>query len=167
MRHRALELTRLRLRPTRCISVACERSRIIREMAPVDSGELQAVLANDLGRRSGSRSRRIGVVPEPEMSVPQSVAEMLADHVTLEVEGIDRMYLNVYVPPLQREAGGSQFLPLSSRPPVRLRRLMDPISKAFVAAHGGVRQSRSRFRWCSSAKDSERTTLLPSIWPVR
>lgn len=41
-------------------------SRIIREMAPVDSGELQAVLANDLGRRSGSRSRRIGVVPEPK-----------------------------------------------------------------------------------------------------
>jgi hypothetical protein len=26
-------------------------------MAPVDSGELQAILANDLGRRSGSRSR--------------------------------------------------------------------------------------------------------------
>jgi hypothetical protein len=30
-------------------------------MAPVDSGELQAILANDLGRRSGRRSRRIGV----------------------------------------------------------------------------------------------------------
>jgi hypothetical protein len=37
-----------------------------------------------------------------EMSVPRSVAEVLADHVTLEVEGIDRMYLNVYVPGLQR-----------------------------------------------------------------
>ena len=32
------------------------------------------------------------------MSVPRSVAEVLAEHVTLEVEGIDRMYLNVYVP---------------------------------------------------------------------
>ena len=31
-----------------------------------------------------------------EMSLPRSVAEVLADHVTLEVEGIDRMYLNVY-----------------------------------------------------------------------
>jgi hypothetical protein len=41
-------------------------SGIIREMAPVDSGELQAALADDLGRRSGSRSRRIGVVPEPK-----------------------------------------------------------------------------------------------------
>jgi hypothetical protein len=35
-------------------------------VAPVDSGELQAVLAKDFGRRSGSRSRRIGVVPEPK-----------------------------------------------------------------------------------------------------
>src|SRR5205085_8676152 len=39
------------------------------------------------------------------MSVPRSVAEVLAEHVTLEVEGIDRMYLNVYVPGLQREQG--------------------------------------------------------------
>jgi hypothetical protein len=64
-------------------------------MAPVDSGELQAILANDLGRRSGSRSRRIGVVLEPKMSLPQTVADILSKHVTLEVEGIDRMYLNV------------------------------------------------------------------------
>ena len=29
------------------------------------------------------------------MSLPRSVAEVLAEHVILEVEGIDRMYLNV------------------------------------------------------------------------
>ena len=34
------------------------------------------------------------------MTIPQSVAEVLSQHVTLEVEGIDRMYLNVYVPRL-------------------------------------------------------------------
>jgi len=39
------------------------------------------------------------------MSVSRSVAEVLAEHVTLEVEGIDRMYLNVYIPGLQREQG--------------------------------------------------------------
>ena len=38
--------------------------------------------------------------PEPKMSVPRTVSEVLKDHVTLEVEGIDRMYLNVYVPQL-------------------------------------------------------------------
>ena len=35
------------------------------------------------------------------MSMARSVADVLSDHVVLEVEGIDRMYLNVYVPHLQ------------------------------------------------------------------
>jgi len=50
-------------------------------MATVDGGELQAILANELSRRSGSRSRRM--------------AEVLSEYVTLEVEGIDGMYLNI------------------------------------------------------------------------
>ncbi len=33
--------------------------------------------------------------------IPGSAAEVLQKHVVLEVEGIDRMYLNVYVPRLQ------------------------------------------------------------------
>ena len=44
------------------------------------------------------------------MSITHSLAEMLQQHVTLEVESIDRMYLNVYIPRLQREAGASWFL---------------------------------------------------------
>ena len=35
------------------------------------------------------------------MSLPRTVAEVIRRHVTLEVEGIDRMYLNVYGPRLQ------------------------------------------------------------------
>jgi ABC-type transport system involved in cytochrome bd biosynthesis fused ATPase/permease subunit len=35
------------------------------------------------------------------MSIPRSVAEVLREHVVLEVEALDRMYLNVYVPHLQ------------------------------------------------------------------
>src|SRR5437868_8915250 len=103
-------------------------------MAPVDSGELRTVLADDLGRRSGRRSRRIGVVPEPEMSLPRSVAEVLADHVSLEVEGIDRMYLNVYVPQLQREVGVASFFRYHRGHQFVSSALMDPISKSFVAA---------------------------------
>ena len=34
------------------------------------------------------------------MSLPASVADVLANHVTLEVECIDRMYLNLYQPKL-------------------------------------------------------------------
>lgn len=39
------------------------------------------------------------------MTVARSVADVLADHVVFEVECIDRMYLNVYVPGLQYEGG--------------------------------------------------------------
>ena len=38
-----------------------------------------------------------------------SVAQILREHVTLAVESLDRMYLNVYVPQLQREGGVASF----------------------------------------------------------
>lgn len=45
------------------------------------------------------------------MSIAQiSLDELLRDHVTLEVESIDRMYLNVCIPKLQRESGAIWFL---------------------------------------------------------
>jgi hypothetical protein len=68
------------------------------------------------------------------MSVPRSVAEVLADHVTLEVEGIDRMYLNVYVPGLQREQGVVNFFRFHRGNQFVSSALMDPISKDLVAA---------------------------------
>ena len=37
--------------------------------------------------------------------IAQSVADILNHHVKLTVEGIDRMYLNVFVPRLQHELG--------------------------------------------------------------
>ena len=39
----------------------------------------------------------------------QSVAEILTDHVTLTVESLDRIYLNVYVPKLQYPYGAVKF----------------------------------------------------------
>ena len=56
------------------------------------------------------------------MSIPRTVAEILREHVTLEVEGIDRMYLNVYVPALQRAGGVASFsgsILATGSPPVR------------------------------------------------
>ncbi len=67
------------------------------------------------------------------MSVSRSVAEVLADHVTLEMEGIDRMYLNVYVPGLQREQGVACFFRFHRGNQFVSSALMDPISKAFIA----------------------------------
>ena len=68
------------------------------------------------------------------MSVPRSVAEVLKEHVTLEVEGIDRMYLNVYVPQLQREQGVASFFRVHRGHQFASSVLMDPISKSFVSA---------------------------------
>ena len=66
------------------------------------------------------------------MSIPRSVAEILGEHVTLELEGIDRMYLNIYVPQLQREAGVASFFRFHRGHRFASSVLMDPISKEFV-----------------------------------
>src|SRR5579863_6318347 len=68
------------------------------------------------------------------MSVPRSVAEVLNEHVTLEVDGIDRMYLNVYAPQLQREQGVASFFRFHRGHQFASSALMDPISKTFVAS---------------------------------
>ena len=67
------------------------------------------------------------------MTVARSVADVLDDHVTLEVECIDRMYLNLYVPRLQYELGVVGFFRNHLGLPFVSGALMDPISKRFVA----------------------------------
>jgi hypothetical protein len=64
--------------------------------------------------------------------VAQSVAELLADHVRLTVEGIDRMYLNVYVPRLQCAYGAVSFFRDHRGQPLASSVLMSPISRRFV-----------------------------------
>jgi hypothetical protein len=68
------------------------------------------------------------------MSISRSVAEILREHVTLEVECIDRMYLNVYVPQLQTERGVVSFFRYHRGHPFASSALMEPISKAFIQA---------------------------------
>src|SRR5438270_9594142 len=67
------------------------------------------------------------------MSISRTVTEVLQEHVTLEVEGIDRMYLNVYVPALQRAGGVASFFRFHRGHQFASSALMDPISKAFIA----------------------------------
>jgi hypothetical protein len=62
-----------------------------------------------------------------------SVAEILRSHVTLELEGIDRMYLNVYVPSLQYAGGVATFLRQHRGYLFASSVLLEPISRAFVA----------------------------------
>jgi hypothetical protein len=66
------------------------------------------------------------------MSVAPSVSTILAKHVTLEVEGIDRMYLNAYVPGLQYEGGVVSFFRRHRGVAVASSTMMGRITSAFV-----------------------------------
>src|SRR3954466_10215236 len=68
------------------------------------------------------------------MSLPRSVSDVLTDHVTLEVEGIDRMYLNVYQPRLQTERGVAAFFRFHRGETFASSALMAPMSAAFIEA---------------------------------
>src|SRR5579864_9266138 len=62
-----------------------------------------------------------------------SVAEIVSRHVKLTVEGIDRMYLNVYVPALQYEQGIVRFFREHRGQPLPSAALMSPMTRSFVA----------------------------------
>ena len=66
------------------------------------------------------------------MSLPRSVAEVISEHVTLEVEGIDRLYLNIFVPKLQYESGVVSFFRNHRGHTFASSALMDPITKDFI-----------------------------------
>jgi hypothetical protein len=68
------------------------------------------------------------------MTLPRTVSDVLTDHVTLEVECIDRLYLNVYQPRLQYPAGAAAFFVGHRGARYASSALMDPISRGFVAA---------------------------------
>lgn len=83
----------------------------------------QAANRSEEHRRTGSGESVSGV---------RSVAEILERHVTLEISGIDRMYLNAFVPRLQTDVGVAAFLVKHRGNRFASSVLMDPISKAFI-----------------------------------
>jgi hypothetical protein len=64
----------------------------------------------------------------------KSVAEILENHVTFELEAIDRMYLNAYVPSLQSGGGVVYFLKTQLGVRVPSTVMVAPMSEQFVAA---------------------------------
>src|SRR5947208_13296217 len=66
--------------------------------------------------------------------IRKSVAEILDQHVTYELEAIDRMYLNAYVPSLQTGGGVAYFMKqhLGARVPSTM--MVAPLSERFVKA---------------------------------
>jgi hypothetical protein len=66
------------------------------------------------------------------MTLPRTVADVLSDHVSFEVECIDRMYLNVYVPQLQYATGLVSYIHRQLGMPVASTAALAPVSEAFT-----------------------------------
>jgi hypothetical protein len=66
--------------------------------------------------------------------IRRSVAEILDHHVTFELEAIDRLYLNAYVPSLQTGAGFAYFLKTQLGVRVPSTVMIAPMSERFVQA---------------------------------
>jgi hypothetical protein len=69
--------------------------------------------------------------------VCKSVAEILQNHVTFELEAIDRMYLNAYVPSLQTGGGLVYFLKTQLGVRVPSTAMVAPMTARFVEAIDG------------------------------
>ena len=68
------------------------------------------------------------------MTVARSVSDVLAGHVRFELDCIDRMYLNVYVPQLQYAAGLVGYVHRQLGLPIASTAPMARISEAFSTA---------------------------------
>ncbi len=66
--------------------------------------------------------------------VRKNVAEILTNHVTFELEAIDRMYLNAYVPSLQTGGGFVWFVKTQLGARVPSTTMVAPMSERFVQA---------------------------------
>jgi hypothetical protein len=64
--------------------------------------------------------------------IRKNVAEIIDQHVTLELEGIDRMYLNGYIPRLQTGAGAAFFIRKQFDCPMASTKMIEPMTRRFV-----------------------------------
>ena len=68
------------------------------------------------------------------MSVARTVSQILGEHVTFELESVDRLYLNLYVPILQRPEGAAYFWIHHRGHRFASSALLAPMTRAFVAS---------------------------------
>jgi len=87
-----------------------------------------------------------------------NVAEIIREHVTLEVEGIDRMYLNAYGPGLQTEGGFVHFVRHHLGYPIASTAVIAPLSAAFVRSIEGFAKAQG-VDMVTFAKDQRKDDL--------
>ncbi len=71
---------------------------------------------------------------EPKSKLPQTVAAVLNQHVVLETQSIDRMYLNVIVGRLQILEGALRFIRQQRKAKVLSTNAVEPMTRAFIQA---------------------------------
>lgn len=64
--------------------------------------------------------------------ITKNIAEIMQNHVLLEIESIDRMYLNGYVPLVQSEGGAAAFIRKHLGKPFASTAAVAPMSRQFV-----------------------------------
>jgi hypothetical protein len=68
------------------------------------------------------------------MTLPRTVSDVVAEHTVFQIECIDRMYLNVYVPQLQYPAGIVGLRPPQLGLPIASTAPLGKITDAFSTA---------------------------------
>ena len=79
------------------------------------------------------------------MTLPRTTADVLARHVLFEIESIDRLYLNLYVPELQRVGQVVGFLTRHLGFEIPSTAVIAPRSKAFGEVPIYLHQNDSRW----------------------
>jgi hypothetical protein len=93
------------------------------------------------------------------MTLPRTVADVLAEHVVFEVESIDRMYLNAYVPGLQYAAGLVAYVHQQLGLPIASTAPLARITDAFVAAVHRFAASR-QVPWVDFVRGQRRDDVM-------
>ena len=88
-----------------------------------------------------------------------NVAQIIKDHVTLEVRCIDRLYLNAYVPRLQTSGGVVDFLVRACRQKIASPAVFGQITTAFkTALHAWANQHQ--IPWVEFRKGERKDTVV-------
>ena len=95
--------------------------------------------------------------PEPVRTLPRTVADVLNDHVVFEVECIDRMYCNLYVPQLQYAGGLLGYIRRQLGLPIASTAPLGKITDGSARRCAGLPATTTCRGW-SSSRASVRTS---------
>ena len=103
--------------------------------------------------------------------IKQTIGELLEDNVVLDIEGIDRMYLNLYQPMLRTRGGVSTFFREEHRgAKVTSTASMSPMIKPFVRdIHGFAKRKGVDVAPFAQGQNKDETTQAylekVDLWP--